>query len=128
MAAAGAASIQAADTLDFGSLFFDASGTNYQDNTVNITPGQTVDFSFPDNGTNNSSHNVAFGTNGTPGPNQPTSCVQTVAPNITGTSTPYPILASPPLPCDVGAARMGRQLHVQHARAPTSSTARSTTT
>jgi PKD repeat protein len=86
------ASIQAADTLDLGSLFYDASGTNYQDNSVTIAPGQTVDFSFPDNGQNNSSHNVVFGVPGVSGGAQPTSCVQTAAPNG------FPILPAPPLP------------------------------
>ena len=90
--AAGAASIQAADTVEFGSLFFDASGTNYQDNSVTIAPGQTVDFSFPVNGQNNSAHNVVFGVPGQSGGAQPTSCVQTAAPS------PFPILAAPPLP------------------------------
>ena len=91
--AAGAASIQAADTLDFGSVFFDASGTNYQDNTVTIAPGQTVDFSYPVNG-----HEQQLAQRRLRRPGhvrhgaQPTSCVQTAAP------AGFPILAAPPLP------------------------------
>src|SRR4051794_41453672 len=75
--AAGAASIQAADTIEFGSLFYDASGSNYQKNTVTIAPGQTVDFSYPLDGQNSNSHNVVFGVPGQSGGAQPSSCVQT---------------------------------------------------
>ncbi len=96
-AAAGSAAILVADTVAKGSLFYDATSKDINDNTVNITPGQTVDFSYPatDPNTqdpNNSAHNVVFGAPGVSGGAQPTSCVQTAAP------TGFPILQAPPLP------------------------------
>src|SRR4051794_26435056 len=90
--AAGAAKIQAADTIEFGFLFYDASGTDYKKNTVTIAPGQSVDFSFPADGQNSQAHNVVFGVPDQSGGAQPTSCVQTAAP------AGFPILAAPPLP------------------------------
>src|SRR3954452_1503205 len=69
--------------FDFG--FRDGSQAGPDDNTVNITPGGKVTFSYP---TGESVHNVIFVDSGP----QPTSCVQTVAP------PPYPILPVPPLP------------------------------
>src|SRR3954469_4820610 len=69
--------------FDFG--FRDGSQASPDDNTVNITPGGKVTFSYP---TGDSVHNVVFVDSGP----QPTSCTQTVAP------PPYPILPTPPLP------------------------------
>jgi plastocyanin len=71
--------------FDFG--FYDTASGNQLDNTVNITPGARVTFTYPVNPANQSVHNVDFGD----GP-APTSCTQTAAP------APYPILSAPPLP------------------------------
>ncbi|HET6547694.1 MAG TPA: ThuA domain-containing protein [Solirubrobacter sp.] len=83
-AAAAPGSFIAADTEEFGPLFYDSSGTNFQDNVVNILPGERVDFSYP---VGNSVHNVAFLEAGP----QPTSCTQTAG-------TIIPNLPVPPLP------------------------------
>jgi plastocyanin len=64
--------------------FQDASSTDPADNSVTVTRGATVDFSYP---AGTSAHNVKFDTN-------PTSCVQKTGVAIT-TGPPLPAFAQP---------------------------------
>src|SRR5262249_35713130 len=77
--------------LVYDNGFYDASGTNQADTTVNITPGSTVTFSYPGDGNNSSSHNVAFD-DGSPTPD---GCVQTAG-DIQGPVPPMPTYGAGP--------------------------------
>ena len=83
-ASAAPGAINVVDESEFGPLFYDASGTNLQDHSVTVAPGETVTFNYP---VGLGSHNVAFVN---PGP-QPSSCTQTSGTVIPG----FPV---PPLP------------------------------
>ena len=80
-ASAAPGTIRAADDLNLGSLFYDASGTDLEDTSVTVNPGETVTFDYP---TGSSVHNVAFNTVGP----QPTNCSFTGAPTYEGLPIP----------------------------------------
>ena len=93
--------------------FMDASGTNINDNSVTIAPGERVTFSYPD-AVPAGSHNVDFSASTL----KPTECTLTQGTVIPG--FPYAI------PGFLDGRSLVRVLHVQHRRARTTSSARHT--